>query len=114
LGGQDGVRQEYGVEATAVRPPRWMLVVAVATAAGAAACHTAVAFAAHVTGYVLGSFATIGFVALFAQIDTRRQQDPFYSRLPWLRTLAAVALTVGVGAAAVHIYFIAWELAARC
>jgi hypothetical protein len=90
-----------------------MLVAAVITAAGSAAFLPAVSFGSHVMGYVLGSFVTIGLVASFAQIRTRRQQNPLYSPLPGMRALSVIALTVGISAAAIHVVFIARELATR-
>ncbi|MGH8907684.1 MAG: hypothetical protein ACRD0K_14470 [Egibacteraceae bacterium] len=113
MSAEGGVRQDDDMCATTTGPPRWMLVAAVVTAAGAAALLPAATFASHVAGYTLGSFATIGLVASFAQIHARRRQHPRYSPLPGLRALSVLALTIGIGAAAVHVFSIAVELASR-
>ena len=92
-------------------PPIALLAAAAAAVAGGGILVAAPSFAAHVIGYVLSSFVTIGFLTAVTRLDVKRRHDPRYRPARSLRRLGPLLAAAGVAIAALHVWAIATELA---
>ncbi len=97
-------------EFTAV-PPRTLLSGALFCVAVSVALLLPDVFVVHLLGYLLSSFLTIGLVAMFRRLDTERRGHVGYVAQPRLDLSATVLAGSGVLVAALHVWWIATELA---
>ncbi len=97
-------------EFTAV-PPRTLLSGALFCVAVSVALLAPDVFAVHLFGYLLSSFVTIGLVAMFRRIDLERRGQVGYVPHPRLDVVATALAGAGVLVAALHVWWIATELA---
>jgi len=97
------------------RPPLWILAIAVVVVALAFVLLARSELAAHLVGYILGSFVCVGVVALFIKVDSTRRSsaDVVYLEVPGLRYAWSVVLIAGISACGLHAWQVATELAAR-
>lgn len=68
-------------------------------------------FGAWVVGYLLATFGTVGFVALYRYRDNRRSLDPEYVASDLLRRAEVGVLLVGLAVALANASRVATELA---
>jgi 4-hydroxybenzoate polyprenyltransferase len=103
--------ENLGSVGGAVAVPRPLLSAAVFCVAVSAVLVVPSVFVLHVLGYVLSSFVTIGLVALYRRIDLERRGRVGYVAQPRLAVVANSLAGVGVIVAAIHVWWIATELA---
>jgi hypothetical protein len=94
-----------------VAPPRTLLSSAAFCVAVSLVLVAPRIFALHVLGYVLGSFVTIGLVVLYRRLDLERRGRPGYVANHRLALAATALAAAGTLFAAIHVWWIATELA---
>lgn len=92
-------------------PPRTLLSGALFCVAASLVLLVPDVFAVHALGYVMSSFVTIGLVATYRRLDLERRGRVGYSANPRLDLAATVLAGSGVIIAALHVWWIATELA---
>ncbi len=92
-------------------PPRTLLSGALFCVAVSIALLAPAVFAMHLVGYVLSSFVTIGLVATYRRVDLERRGQVGYRSQPRLDLMATGLAGVGVLVSALHVWWIATELA---
>lgn len=98
-----------------LRPPVWILVIAIAVVAVAFTLTFRSDLVLNVTGYALGSIVCVGAVALFVKVDSVRRNaaDVVYLESVVVRYVWSTVLLAGIATCGVHAWKIAEELAAR-
>ncbi len=92
-------------------PPRTLLSAALFCVGVSVALLAPAVFAVHLLGYVLSSFVTIGLVATYRRVDLERRGQVGYRAQPRLDLAATALAGGGVLVAALHVWWIATELA---
>ena len=96
---------------TAILPPVALIAVGMFTAVASVVLLPIPGLALHFAGWVLGSLATMGLLTAYSAMDAKRAQSSVYATLAWAGTARNVLFVVGMGAAALHSYFVATILA---
>lgn len=94
-----------------VAPPAWLLVVGGGLVVLAGALVPVGVISVHWIGYVLSTFVNVALVARFRALDQRLRENPFYTPMPVLRTVASGLLLTTYLVAAVHAWLLATHYA---
>lgn len=95
------------VDEAPVAPPSGLLFVACATALVSLLLWLPGGIPAHLAGYVLSTFVTLGLLAGFKRQDLRARQSAFYSPRSQLNQLALGVAVLAVVGAGSHVWVIA-------
>jgi hypothetical protein len=98
---------DIAVDDVPVAPPNVLLFAACATALGSLLLWVPGGIPAHLAGYVLSTFVTLGLLAGFKRQDLRARQSAFYSPRSQLNQLAVGVAVLAVAGAGTHVWVIA-------
>jgi hypothetical protein len=92
-------------------PPSPLLAVAALCVVGSAAALLGDGLRGHIIGWALGSLLTIGILAAYTSVDSKRAESPRYLPTPGLNRFRSTLIVLGVVSAALHAWYAATLLA---